>query len=257
MVCTYFAVRHGHSEGNAASIIVSSPEKGCSSYGLTEAGRDQAAQAAETLISTLFAQKQTETDIKAIRIIASDYVRTIQTAHIVFNALWTYISKAEPSTSVQAKSSSSLLENLMTSFHPVRHARVSLETSPLLRERYFGVFDGQSSENYALVWEQDVRGEDGDAKIKSWNVEPVHDVAKRVETLVLSVESEETSKQTADEGSRGMDQKGKTIVVLVAHGDILQISEVALWKRKPPGQHRVLGGHLETGGVRSLGRFTI
>ena len=43
----YLVMRHGHSEANGQGIIVSTPEIGCSRYGLTGRGREQVAATLE------------------------------------------------------------------------------------------------------------------------------------------------------------------------------------------------------------------
>lgn len=72
----YFLMRHGESQANLADLIISSPENGCKSYGLSPLGREQAKRSAasfglgnETLI------------------LASDFLRTQETAAIVRETL--------------------------------------------------------------------------------------------------------------------------------------------------------------------------
>lgn len=72
----YFLMRHGESQANTASIIVSAPENGLKLYGLTARGRDQAHEAARHCglpSSTL--------------VVASDFRRTRETASVVMEVL--------------------------------------------------------------------------------------------------------------------------------------------------------------------------
>ncbi|PPC77317.1 histidine phosphatase family protein [Pokkaliibacter plantistimulans] len=65
----YLVMRHGHSEANGQGIIVSTPEIGCSRYGLTGRGREQVA-------TTLEGWSLPKPD----RIFSSDFLRAKQTA---------------------------------------------------------------------------------------------------------------------------------------------------------------------------------
>ena len=78
-----------------------------------------------------------------------------------------------------------------------------VELSPQLRERGFGDFEGQSSDRYDQVWEQDAV----DPTHTHWNVESVQSVAARMIECVLEIDRS---------GS------GETYL-LVSHGDPLQI----------------------------------
>lgn len=72
----YFLMRHGESQANLADKIISSPENGCTGYGLSPLGREQARQNAEA--SGLSAET---------RVLCSDFLRTRQTAEIAAEAL--------------------------------------------------------------------------------------------------------------------------------------------------------------------------
>ncbi|MDP4000332.1 MAG: histidine phosphatase family protein [bacterium] len=74
-----------------------------------------------------------------------------------------------------------------------------------LRERFFGDFDGGDHEAYVRVWSADRQS----AKDSKNGVEPVIHVAERVSALVRELEKEMTGRD----------------IVLVAHGDPLQITE--------------------------------
>ena len=45
----FFVLRHGQSLGNVAKIIVSDAKNGCSDYGLSDIGKEQACQVMQTI----------------------------------------------------------------------------------------------------------------------------------------------------------------------------------------------------------------
>jgi len=110
---------------------------------------------------------------------------------------------------------------------------VALEV--LLRERDFGELDGTGTDGYDRVWALDAH----DAHHTSYGVESVIAVRERVRQLLLRL-SEEPSFDTGD-----------WMVILVAHGDVLQIAQT-LFAEIPGEQHRTLD-HLETATLRQLG----
>ncbi len=65
-------MRHGESEANVAGLIVSDPEQGCHTFGLTENGKQQ-------VLSSIKGFSETAFDV----IITSDFLRARQTAEIV------------------------------------------------------------------------------------------------------------------------------------------------------------------------------
>ena len=106
----------------------------------------------------------------------------------------------------------------------------SVELSPRLRERGFGDFEGQSSDHYHRVWEQDAV----DPAHTHWNVESVQSVAARMTECVLEIDQSGT---------------GETYL-LVSHGDPLQILITAA-QGDDLRQHRRIEP-LGTGEVRRL-----
>ena len=73
----YHVMRHGHSEANAAGIIVSGPGTGVSGYGLSARGLDEVRRA-------LREQSVLSSDC---RIVSSDFLRARQSAELVHNSL--------------------------------------------------------------------------------------------------------------------------------------------------------------------------
>lgn len=102
--------------------------------------------------------------------------------------------------------------------------------TPILRERHFGSWNGTSDDNYHKVWQRDAE----DALHTENEVESVMSVVDRVTRLVLELERKYSD---AD-------------IVLVAHGDVLQITQVAFAKTDPR-HHRSLK-HLPQAEIRPL-----
>jgi probable phosphoglycerate mutase len=104
----------------------------------------------------------------------------------------------------------------------------SPQVAKQLRERYFGDFDQTPHSNYRKFWSMDNRGEN------KWQIESLDSVVNRTSKLITILEKK---------------YKNKTIL-LVAHGDPLQILQTAFLKI-PAKKHRSLG-KLETGEIREL-----
>ena len=99
-----------------------------------------------------------------------------------------------------------------------------------LRERCFGEWEGSATENYARIWAAD----ETDAAHARGGVEPVAAVLDRMTAFVVDL----------DRRYSGRD------IVLVSHGDTLQILQAA-FLRMSPTRHRSLPG-LETAEIRRL-----
>jgi len=114
------------------------------------------------------------------------------------------------------------------------HAHLQCSTSVVsdkrLRERNFGDFELTPDKNYQIVWTND--GEDGAHTLN--NVESAESVMQRATQLLLSLEK---------------NYQDKTIL-LVAHGDTLQILQAA-FKKQTASMQRMLT-HLETAEIRQL-----
>ncbi|MDQ0736420.1 histidine phosphatase family protein [Arthrobacter agilis] len=110
---------------------------------------------------------------------------------------------------VRARQSADILAGVLGSGAPT--------IDPRLRERHFGGFDGTGVENYARVWAADLRGE------PTPGVESVERVRARVRDLLTEIEALHAGQ----------------VVVLVAHGDTLQILET-IFAGIPPTEHRSL-----------------
>lgn len=137
----YFLMRHGESMANLADRIVSLPENGLQDYGLSVLGREQAASSAassglgpDTLL------------------VASDFLRTRQTAEIAARAL----------------------------------GATSITFDAGLRERAFGQLEGQSGDDYLKVWQEDEK----DPEHTLFGVESARALADRLGAVLERLEQE-------------------------------------------------------------------
>ena len=106
----------------------------------------------------------------------------------------------------------------------------TLTYSPLLRERYFGELDGGDDSQYQRVWSHDAL----DANHKYYGVESVNGVAERIRRLINSLEQKHTN----------------DTILLVAHGDVLQIMQT-VFEQRPTSEHRLVK-HLDVAEIRQL-----
>lgn len=70
---TYYVMRHGESEANEKRIIISSPLRGISRYGLTPKGRDEVLRSAQKINQRIHLDY----------IFSSDFYRALETARLV------------------------------------------------------------------------------------------------------------------------------------------------------------------------------
>lgn len=128
-------MRHGHSVANQKGLIISAPKTGCTDYGLSSQGKQEVKEALnlyQDCLSTV------------TRIVCSDFLRTIETAKTISDALL-----------------------------------IPLELESDLRERFFGALEGTSNTNYDIVWNGD---QNGVSQIE--NLESVERVATRMTNCV-------------------------------------------------------------------------
>jgi probable phosphoglycerate mutase len=100
--------------------------------------------------------------------------------------------------------------------------------APALRERCFGDWEGTPAGNYRRVWAADEAGQAGHG------VEPAAAVLDRVTAFLAGLERQHSGRD----------------ILLVSHGDPLQILQAGL-ARMDPARHRRLP-HLETAEIRHL-----
>ena len=114
--------------------------------------------------------------------------------------------------------------------HGILQPPFEVTLSVLLRERFFGELEGQIDSAYQDVWSLDAI----DPNHKQRGVESVTSVLARATELLENLESK---------------YRGENIL-LVAHGDVLQILQTA-FERVPPSKHRQLP-HLQVAEIRRL-----
>jgi glucosyl-3-phosphoglycerate phosphatase len=209
----YFALRHGQSEANVAGIIASDPNVACQKYGLSDTGRMQARKAGQEVL-----QQFLRGGYHSLVLLSSDLLRAYDTACVVQDVIRQYNDNNA---------------NMTHNGVPMYQNQVVREVR--LRERGFGDWDGTTDENYARVWQDDA----ANANHTNGNVESVHSVMGRVTRCV----------RDWDATLEKIDDK-KRMVVLVAHGDVLQILQTA-FAQWPGTQHRQIA-HLETATLRPL-----
>ncbi len=111
---TYLIMRHAESVANREGIIASDPKRALDDYGLTEKGRGDVIEIARSTLQAL----------KPELIVASDFLRTVETATLLSQELG-----------------------------------VSFVREPNLRERFFGPLEGERDHRYQAAWEKDREGE--------------------------------------------------------------------------------------------------
>ena len=107
-----------------------------------------------------------------------------------------------------------------------------IEFSRLLRERYFGDYDGGSDSAYSDVWQRDKIDAEQQGRVES-----VSAVLTRANKLIQQLEAR---------------QSGQAYL-LVAHGDTLQILQAA-FLNMPASEHRALAS-LAVAEIRPLGAW--
>jgi glucosyl-3-phosphoglycerate phosphatase len=106
----------------------------------------------------------------------------------------------------------------------------AVHVAEALRERYFGDWEGSSTGNYELVWAADKL----DADHGDNNVEPASAVLGRATALIIKLEAVYSDND----------------ILLVSHGDTLQILQAA-FRKMGPAEHRSIP-HLKTAEIRLL-----
>lgn len=221
----YFAIRHGQSEANVQKIISSHPDVSTVTHGLSSVGIQQARKAGKDLADALTTDPEDPSSSnRNIVLVSSDYLRSKETAEIIAEELQRVITSNDTS-------SQSCSLNVQI-----------LRLEKRLRERSFGSLHGSPDTNYAKVWQLDEQ----DANHTQWDVESVNSVLFRTTQLILDLE-----KEYANDVDTTCPH---TIVLLIAHGDVLQILQTGFAKMDGK-RHRTLP-HLDTASPRELILFT-
>jgi len=213
----FFALRHGQSEANVAGLIASDPAVARHKYGLSATGQQQAQKAAQEIIRTAFAGSIER---------GGGGGSSKKYSGIVVISSDLLRAKETAELAVQ------WIQNLDDDRLVLHTGGLILDTR--LRERGFGTWDGTADSNYPRVWKDDAL----DSSHTVNGVENVDSVMRRATELVVEY-----------------DQKLENhMIVLTAHGDVLQILQTAFMKL-PGTQHRTVE-HLETATLRRLNQQT-
>jgi probable phosphoglycerate mutase len=215
---SYYALRHGQSEANVEGVIASDPDVATVRYGLSPLGKQQAQQAGVDIVQEI--QKR---QYSHVVIVSSDLLRAKETAEIVHQE-------------IQNNCNNAANNSLAPSFR----------FDERLRERRFGIYDGTSDDHYHVVWKHDAQSS---AAAVHASVESVDSVTRRVTELILELEHTSSSSSESND-EMNPTNTSTTMVICVAHGDVLQILQTAFLKR-PGSSHRSIL-HLETATLRAL-----
>lgn len=283
----FFAIRHGQSKANVASIIASNPTTATVQYGLSEEGIAQAKRAGERLVRDFLEERRSKSkqhnnsndcDVNnmskppiGIVVVTSDFSRARQTANALVQAvrdhndglpeqyipLYCYNNNnnaLEKDTKSNGKSSNTLKAPFaLSSISSSSFTSPSIDVR--LRERWFGEWDGKADVHYQDVWKEDAT----DPYHTQKDVESVWSVVDRATALVcdwderinanFNTHVNENENENLN-GNADYDDGGCLWVICVAHGDVLQILQTAFCHNTmDPSEHRSLE-HLETATMR-------
>eukprot|EP00984_Skeletonema_dohrnii_P004156 scaffold1448_cov71-Skeletonema_dohrnii-CCMP3373.AAC.1 len=219
---SYYSLRHGQSLANVAKIISSDPQISTVQHGLSDVGQEQATLAGKSFAKQYLNASSSSSkndDYKGVAIFSSDFTRARETA--------------------------TLFTQQLHNNHqiPIYTNDIVLETR--LRERYFGELNGGPDDQYQKVWDVDCVNPNHD----EFGVEAANCVLERTTRLVTELDELLSSTSSSGDGGSGEEQKWK--VVLVAHGDVLQIMQTGFLRHEDAARHRSLE-HLETATIREL-----
>ena len=244
---TYYALRHGQSLANVLKIISSDPQISVDNHGLSNVGKVQAKAAGDAFVSDYISNNNnnnnTSTTAEAttnshggyqgVAIFSSDFARARETATIFADSL----TKA----------------NIPLFLGAVIH-------DSRLRERYFGMLNNGSDARYQEVWDVDVTNPNH----TMFNCESANSVLSRTTKFICELDDNILSSSSSssnfaattaiNDGTTAaiMNEKGgRWICILVAHGDVLQITQTGFLRHTDARGHRSLN-HLETATIREL-----
>ena len=196
-------------------VISSDPDHAVDYHGLSPLGVEQAEAAARNFFEIVLGL-ETRTPVE---IYTSDFKRARDTAAIIGGRLKVGLKIKDHEHPYVAEGN-----------------EVVFKIEERLRERNFGDLEASSNENYQKVWDGDAI----DPKHTKFNVESVASVHKRTSAIVKELEAAANDNKDHKE----------TIVLLVAHGDTLQILQT-YFANLPCEIHRSLE-HLNTAELREM-----
>ena len=201
----YYLLRHGQSTANVAEII--SSDRMTLSYtekhGLTELGFQQATAAAQSLLqqiqkdhmmTTMDPQRQQQ---HRLIFVSSPFARARQTALACLQGVQELIQQQQ---------------------QPQLEVVPSIFIHNLLVERSFGDYDNDILETYGYVWPLDQIN----VTHTTYNVESVAAVATRIQSLIYKLNTD----IAALLDSNNVMTTTNHHIVLVSHGDVLQIAQL-------------------------------
>ncbi len=222
----YYALRHGQSKANISKIISSDPIISTIEHGLTEVGKQQVFSSASIFCKDYRSEHSNSNIELPVAIYSSDFTRARETAEI--------FAKVLKEHNIPLFNANNDEDNLGVKYD-IR-----------LRERYFGQFNGQSDANYQNVWDVDCNNPNH----TEFAVESVNSVVDRTSDLIVDIEKMIMFHDDHDSINDSINDSHSCKVILVAHGDVLQILQTAFLK-VDGSVHRSLE-HLETATVREL-----
>lgn len=198
----YYGLRHARSIPNDKDIIISSLEEGMrDKYSISFDGLDQVRTAAKLFVT----QIKPEQEVDNYVLVSSPFSRTLDTAKFFNKAIIKHF------------------DNPMTQYR-----RVFVNYG--LRERFFGIYEGTSSDNYSNFWEEDKNS----CYSSLDGGEPTAHVALRMLNVIKECEK-------AFDGCN---------ILLVSHGDPLVILDTILKGEKLEDHN--LTPHYKNSEVRGL-----
>lgn len=218
----YYLLRHGQSTANVDEII--SSDRFTLSYtekhGLTVLGTQQATASAQPLLQMIQQQQQESTSEDATKdpnihkrhhrliFVSSPFARARQTALACLHGVQELVHQNADN-------------------HQDQH---TLEIVPsiwihnALVERYFGNYDNDTLETYGYVWPLDQLN----VTHTTYNVESVAAVATRIQSFLVEMNQYIRTQYDSIQSNNHDEQDHPTTnhVVLVSHGDVVQIAQL-------------------------------
>ena len=216
----YYLLRHGQSTANVAEVI--SSDRYTLSYtekhGLTELGKQQATASAQSLLRHMLLLQENHPNHPnhhhhhRLIFVSSPFARARQTALACYHGIQDLI--------------------LPTSNTGGHHHNIVLEIRPsilihnALVERYFGIYDNDILDTYGYVWPLDQINVTQTVN----EVESVAAVATRISTFLRHMDQYIMTHYDDDNNKDDDDNMITTTttnhVVLVSHGDVVQIAQL-------------------------------
>lgn len=214
----YFIVRHGQSQANVTGTVSSTPALSIPIHGLTDLGKEQAIAAAsklETMISSSY-HDEDQNSIQGEQKISID----LNNSQSINENLLFYASdfKRTYETSFYLRKTFCHKFNLSSDEPYPRFI-----TTPLIRERYYGQYDGQVGVR-DLAQEVYISDSTQPYDFSLNGIESIESIAKRVVALIIELEDI---------------WSGKTIV-LVSHKDVCTVALALFYGYDNLGNHYLL-----------------